>query len=68
MILRPLCTWQRWISAKPPKVSRTTSSALGTVDDEQSCDIRLQPTLDQVGQQRFDHGGVVRRPLAMCAY
>src|SRR3974377_1955808 len=23
MILRPLCTWQRWISAKPPKVSRT---------------------------------------------
>src|SRR5262249_320584 len=23
MILRPLCTWQRWISAKSPKVSRT---------------------------------------------
>ena len=23
LILRPLCTWQRWISAKPPKVSRT---------------------------------------------
>src|SRR5437870_4071262 len=23
MILRPLCTWQRWISAKLPKVSRT---------------------------------------------
>jgi hypothetical protein len=23
MILRPLCAWQRWISAKPPKVSRT---------------------------------------------
>src|SRR5271169_271888 len=40
----------------------TPTARLGAVEDEQAGEIRLQPTLDQVGQQCLDHSGVFRRP------
>jgi len=57
-----LCTWQRWISAKQPKVSRTARlSALTPSTMNTRAIFRSQPALDQVGQQCLDHGGVLRR-------
>jgi len=45
----------------PEGVAYGPAQRLGAIDDEQAGNIRLQPALDQVGQQRLDHGGVLRR-------
>ena len=49
-------------------VAHGPAQRLGAVNDEQAGDIRLQPALDQVGQQRLDHGGVFRRPQSHCQH
>ena len=49
-------------------VAHGPAQRLGAVDDEQAGNIRLQPALDQVGQQRLDHGGVFRRSQGHCQH
>ena len=43
------------------RVAHRAAQRLGPVNDEQAGDIRFKPARDQVGQQRLDHGGVLRR-------
>ena len=43
-------------------VTHGPAQRLGSVNDEQAGDVWSQPALDQVGQQRLDHGGILRRP------
>jgi hypothetical protein len=40
-------------------VAHGPAQRLGTANDEQASDIRLQPALDQIGLQRLDHGGLI---------
>lgn len=42
-------------------VAHRPAQRLGAVDDDQAGDVRLPPALDQVDQQRLDHGSVLRR-------
>src|SRR5437773_9789151 len=46
------------------RVAHRAAQRLGPVNDEQAGDIRFKPARDQVGQQRLDHGGVLRRTQA----
>ena len=63
-MFRPLWIWQRWIRGiSPESAADRFAQGLRTVHHEQPADLRIEPPLDQVVQQRLDHGSVFRRPL-----
>ena len=63
-MLRALWIWQRWIAAALPKLRADGfRQGLRAIHDEEPGHRRVEPTLDEIIDQRLDGRGVLRRAL-----